>query len=145
MKTGKKLERQVANAYRAMGARKVEHDVELAGHQIDVYVEMETADRALHRIAVEAKDYARPVGIEIVSGFAAVVSGLRTLKLIDEGVIISAAGFSRPARNAAQELCPLWAYIPPAHIEIRYLWGKSDPFLQPPCISKVAESPRCQG
>ncbi|MCD6553539.1 MAG: hypothetical protein J7M16_05980 [Anaerolineae bacterium] len=48
-KTGKALERRVADAYRAIGARKVEHDVELAGHQIDVYVEMETADRALHR------------------------------------------------------------------------------------------------
>ncbi|MBN2258166.1 MAG: tetratricopeptide repeat protein [Anaerolineaceae bacterium] len=102
-KTGKKLERRVADAYRAMGARKVEHDVELAGHQIDAYVEMETADRALHRIAVEAKDYSKPVGIEIVSGFAAVVAGLRTLKLVDEGVVVSAAGFSRPARNAAKE------------------------------------------
>jgi hypothetical protein len=36
-KTGKALERQIADAYRALGARKVEHDVELAGHQIDVY------------------------------------------------------------------------------------------------------------
>jgi hypothetical protein len=53
-KTGKALERQVADAYRAIGARRMEHDVELAGHQIDVYVEMEAADRSLHRIAVEA-------------------------------------------------------------------------------------------
>jgi hypothetical protein len=51
-KTGKALEKQVANAYRDKGAKKVEHDVELAGHQIDVYVEMETADGSLHRIAV---------------------------------------------------------------------------------------------
>ena len=29
-KTGKELEQRVAEAYRAMGARKVEHDVELA-------------------------------------------------------------------------------------------------------------------
>ena len=29
-KTGKGLERQVADAYRAIGARRVEHDVELA-------------------------------------------------------------------------------------------------------------------
>ena len=39
-KTGKELERQVADAYRALGARKVEHDIEL-----------EAADRSLHRIA----------------------------------------------------------------------------------------------
>ena len=102
-KTGKELERRVADAYRAIGARKVEHDVELAGHQVDVYVEMETADRALHRIAVEAKDYIRPVGIEVVSSFAAVVNGLRRLRLIDEGVVVSAVGFSRQARNAARD------------------------------------------
>ena len=35
VKAGKELERRVADAYRQMGARKVEHDVELAGHQID--------------------------------------------------------------------------------------------------------------
>jgi len=52
-KTGKALEWQVADAYRAMSARKVEHDVELSGHQIDVYVEMETADRALHRVTTQ--------------------------------------------------------------------------------------------
>lgn len=103
VKTGKELEIRVADAYRAMGVRKAEHDVELAGHQIDVYVEMETADRALHRIAVEAKDYSKPVGIDIVSGFAIVVNNLRTLKLVDEGVIVSTAGFSHPARNAAKE------------------------------------------
>jgi hypothetical protein len=34
VKTGKKPERRVADAYRAMGARKVEHDVvvEMGGH-----------------------------------------------------------------------------------------------------------------
>jgi len=103
VKTGKELERQVADAYRAMGARKVEHDVELAGHQIDVYVEMETADRSLHRIAVEAKDYSKPVGIGIVRDFSEVVNSLRRLVEVDEGVIVSAAGFSRQARNRARE------------------------------------------
>jgi len=102
-KTGKELERQVADAYRAMGARRVEHDVELAGHQIDVYVEMETADRALHRIAVEAKEYSDTVGIGIVRDFSEVVSGLRRLGKVDEGVIVSTSGFSRQARNRAQE------------------------------------------
>ena len=102
-KTGKALERRVADAYRAIGARKVEHDVELAGHQIDVYVEMETADRALHRIAVEAKDRAKPVGIKIVREFGDVVNSLRRLGHVDEGVIVSASGFTRPGRNAAKE------------------------------------------
>jgi hypothetical protein len=62
---GRALERQVADAYRAMGAR-VEHDVELAGNQIDVYVEMGSADRGLHRVAVEVKDWRKPVGINLI-------------------------------------------------------------------------------
>jgi hypothetical protein len=102
-KTGRALEQQVADAYRALGAPHVAHDVELGGHQIDVYVELETADHARHRLAVEAKEYAKPVGIEIVSAFAGVVRNLRALHLIDEGVVVSTAGFSRQARNAARE------------------------------------------
>lgn len=101
--TGRTLERQVADAYRAIGARRVAHDVEIAGHQIDVYVELETADRSRHRLAIEAKDHARPVGIAIVADFADVVDGLRRRSLIDEGVVVSSSGFSRPARNAARE------------------------------------------
>ena len=101
-KTGKELERRVADAYHTMGAWKVEHDVELAGNQIDVYVELETAGRLLHRIAVEVKDWSKPVGIDVVNGFATIVKLLHSERLIDEGVIVSASGFSRPARNAAQ-------------------------------------------
>jgi hypothetical protein len=101
-KTGKELERRVVEVYRALGAWKVEHDVELAGHQIDVYVELETQDRGLHRIAVEAKEYSGKVGIRIVEDFLVVVDHLRRERLIDEGVIVSTAGFSRPARNAAR-------------------------------------------
>jgi len=101
--TGEELERRVADAYRAIGARRVEHNVEIAGHQVDVYVEMEAADRSLHRIAIEAKDHARPVGIGIVADFADVVEGLRRLSRIDEGMIVSASGFSRQGRNAARE------------------------------------------
>jgi len=101
-KTGKELERRVADAYRAMGAWKVEHDVELAGNQIDVYVELETSGRLLHRIAVEVKDWSKPVGIDIVNGFAAIVNLLRHERLIDEGVIVSASGFSKQARSAAE-------------------------------------------
>lgn len=102
-KSGRALEQRVAQAYRDMRARRVEHDVELAGHQIDVYAEMETSDRSVHRLAIEAKDYSRPVGIDIVRRFSHVVDGLRRLRLVDEGIIVSAAGFSRQARNAAAE------------------------------------------
>lgn len=101
-KTGKELERRVADAYREMGAWKVEHDVELAGNQIDVYVELETPGRLVHRIAVEAKDWTSPVGIKIVNDFADIVNLLRRERIVDEGIIVSTTGFSKPARNAAQ-------------------------------------------
>ena len=100
-KTGKELEWRVADAYRQMGARKVQHDVEMAGNQVDVYVELETPGRLLHRIAVEAKDWAKPVGIDIVNEFATIVNLLRQERRIEEGVIISLGGFTKQARNAA--------------------------------------------
>lgn len=100
-KTGKALERSIAQVYRDLGAHKVEHDVEIAGHQIDVYAELETLDHGVHRIAIETKDYTSPVGIKIVSDYSVVVDRLRQLGLIDEGTIVSAAGFSKQARNAA--------------------------------------------
>ncbi|MFC2030327.1 tetratricopeptide repeat protein [Chloroflexota bacterium] len=100
--TGKALELEVADAYRRMGARKVEHDVELAGNQIDVYVELATPGNLVHSIAVEAKDWSSPVGIDVVNNFGQIVKLLHSERLVDEGVIISASGFSRPARNAAQ-------------------------------------------
>lgn len=100
-KTGRELERRVADAYRAIGAQ-VEHNRELAGNQIDVYVEIESPDRGRHRIAVEVKDWNRSVGIDVVNEFALVVENLRNANLIDEGVIVSVSGFSKQVRNAAE-------------------------------------------
>ena len=102
-KTGKTFERQVADLYRALGAWKVEHDKLIAGHQIDVYVEMVGPDRSTHRIAVEAKDWQSPVGIDVVGKWALVIDGLRRAGLVDEGVIVSPVGFTKPAREAAAE------------------------------------------
>jgi tetratricopeptide (TPR) repeat protein len=101
-KTGKGLERRVAQAYREMGAWKVEHNVTLAGNQIDVYVELVTPARLLHRVAVECKDWVSPVGKGIVNDFAGVVKLLRGERLVDEGVIVSAVGFTVQAREAAK-------------------------------------------
>jgi formylglycine-generating enzyme required for sulfatase activity len=140
-KTGKELERWVADAYRQMGARKVEHDVEMAGHQIDVYVELEAVDHSLHRIAVEAKDYSSPVGIKIVSDFSDIVDRLRRERLIDEGIVVSAAGFSRPARNAAQTHCI--RLLQPADLEVmvarvRTMAGPSEgPSYGPAVLSRT--------
>jgi hypothetical protein len=102
VKPGTKFEKRVADAYRKLGAKKVEHNVDLAGNQIDVYVEMEAPGGVLHCIAVEAKELERSVGIKIVNDVAKVVDSLRREHLVDEGVIVSQSGFSRQARAGAQ-------------------------------------------
>jgi tetratricopeptide (TPR) repeat protein len=101
-RAGGQLERYVAESYRQMGAWKVEHNVDLAGNQLDVYAELATPGHLLHRIAVEAKDWRSPVGVEIVNKFGYLINLLRGERLIDEGIIVSARGFSRQARRAAK-------------------------------------------
>lgn len=100
-KTGYELERKVAASYRALGALQVQHDVALAGNQIDVYVEELTASGVVIRTAIEVKDYSRPVGVDVVNSFAAIADLLKSRGLIDKAVIVSSAGFTRVARQAA--------------------------------------------
>lgn len=100
-KAGRKLEQSVVDAYRQLGAWGVEHDVELAGNQIDVYVELATPERLLHRIAIEVKDRNSPVGINEVNEFGHLVKLLRSEQMVDEGLMVAASGFTLPGRNAA--------------------------------------------
>jgi hypothetical protein len=100
---GTALELVVAEAYRDLGARNVQHNVEVAGHQIDVYVEFDLPDRGVHRIIIEAKDLRPPVGIKLVSAFASLVTALRGIGLVESGVVIGTNGFTRPARNHAEQ------------------------------------------
>jgi formylglycine-generating enzyme required for sulfatase activity len=132
-KTGKKLERLVADAYRQMGAR-VTHDVRLAGNQIDVYIEMETPDRGLHRIAVEAKDWARPVGVKIVNDFTQIVSLLRRERLVNEGVIVSTSGFSKEARDAAATHGIRLLEQADLDVMVKRISPTREPFLEPPDV-----------
>jgi tetratricopeptide (TPR) repeat protein len=96
------LERRVVDAYRQMGAWRVERDLELAGNRVAIYVELATPGRLLHRVVVEAKGGSSPVGIDIVNGFGQRVKLLHSERLVDEGIIISTAGFSGPALRAAR-------------------------------------------
>jgi hypothetical protein len=131
-KTGKELERRVADAYRAMGWR-VKHDVELVGNQIDVYAELETAGRLLHRIAIEVKDWSKTAGIDVVNEFVTIVNLLHGERLIDEGVIVSSGGFSKQARNAAQIYGVL--LLEPADLEAMVKEAKGGMPPQPSIIS----------
>src|ERR1039457_5230035 len=54
----------VANAYRDLGAR-VQHNKNIGGLQVDVYVEQFTPDGCSVRTAVECKFYAKPVTLDL--------------------------------------------------------------------------------
>jgi len=102
-RNGRALERQVADHYRRMGAWKAQHNMQLAGQQIDVYAEMVAVDRSRHRIVVEVKDWQRAVGIDVVQHWVSLVYNLRHAGLVDEGIIVSSGGFTKSAHQAVAE------------------------------------------
>lgn len=96
------FERRVAAIYRALGAR-VKHDIALAGNQIDILLEEGTTTGALIRSAVECRFHSRQIGIGSVNAFGSIVDLLRSRNLIERGVIVSHSGFTRSARDAANQ------------------------------------------
>jgi Restriction endonuclease len=99
---GYELEREVAAIYRALGA-KVEHDVSLAGNQIDILVTEQTPSGSTIKYAVECKAYSRPVGVDVVNSFGAIGYLLKNRSLIDKLVLVSTNGFTHQARASASE------------------------------------------
>ena len=88
LETGRALERRVAAIYRALGAE-VQHDVAIAGNQIDIAVTERTSSGASIRLAIECKAYSRPVGVETTNALAALSGLLRQRGLIDRAVLPS--------------------------------------------------------
>ena len=99
---GYQFEREVAAIYRALGA-KVQVDVGLAGSQIDIVLKEQTSSGSDVSVAVECKSTERPVGIQSVVAFASVAQLLKQRGLIDRATIVAKSGFSRQARQAANE------------------------------------------
>jgi hypothetical protein len=95
------FERQVAHLYRASGAF-VEHNKDIGGNQVDVWVVERTQAGTEVRLVVECKDLSGPTGIGLVNELAAKVGLLRGQSLADVGVLVSRSDFSRPARRAAE-------------------------------------------
>lgn len=96
------FERRVAAIFRALGAD-VEHNVSLAGNQIDVFVSEKTQTGQTIRYAVECKFFSKPVGIDTVNAFAGLTILLRNRGLIDKAILVSKSGFTTRARDAARE------------------------------------------
>jgi hypothetical protein len=66
---GYEFEREVASIFRTLGGR-IEHNVALAGNQIDVLVREQTPSGTAVTTAVECKAFSRPVGVDVVNAFA---------------------------------------------------------------------------
>jgi hypothetical protein len=94
------FEREVASIFRALGAA-VEHDVAIAGNQIDVIAREKTASGRSVTTIVECKAYARPVGIDVVNALSGLFHLLKGRGEADAAILVSLAGFSRAAREAA--------------------------------------------
>lgn len=95
------FEREVASIFRALGA-KVEHDVAIAGNQIDVLAREETASGRSVTTIIECKAFRRPVGIDVVNSLAGLFYLLKERGKADAAILVSQAGFTRAARDAAQ-------------------------------------------
>lgn len=84
-------------------ATQVLHDVKLEGrsgqkHQIDVYWEYEVAGNK-YKVAIECKNYNRPVPISVVQSFKGVLDDLNGVN----GIIVTKKGFQEGAKRYAKE------------------------------------------
>jgi hypothetical protein len=95
------FEREVASIFRALGA-KVEHDIALAGNQIDIIAREEIPSGRIISTIVECKAFSRPVGVEVVNAFASLAHLLKQRGNADRAAIVASNGFMRAARDAAQ-------------------------------------------
>lgn len=96
------FENSVAGFYRALGSSKVQQNINLAGNEIDIYVEEQTPSGQAVRTAIECKYYNRKVPKSVVLQFANVVTLLRNAGLIDKAVMVVYKGFTPNASLVAQ-------------------------------------------
>lgn len=84
-------------------ATKVQHNVKLEGksgqkHQIDVYWEYEIAG-ITHKVAIECKNYNKPIAIGKVRDFYGVLADLNNVA----GIMVTKAGFQKGTIQFARE------------------------------------------
>jgi Restriction endonuclease len=96
------FERTVAELYRLLGAERVQENANLAGTQIDVYVEEKTKSGQIIRTAVECKYYQRRVPKDVVLSFVSVANFLKQTGKIDKATVVGYQGFTQDAFLAAQ-------------------------------------------
>lgn len=91
------FEDTVAELYRRLGAKSVKQNVNLAGNQVDILVEEETASGQIIRTAVECKFYKRRLPKTVTLQGATVAQFLKQANEVDRYAIVAYQGFSQDA------------------------------------------------
>ena len=103
-KPGSQFEQQVEARYRELGARDIKRNVNMDGHEVDVYALVPSGDGTSIKTIVSCKDLSRPAGVDVVREWFQVLLPLRNAGLADVAVIVSALGFTQDAHAAATSM-----------------------------------------
>lgn len=99
------FELEVAELYRVLGASGVDHDVDIAGNQIDVVASIPRIDGAdVTRDIISCKCYNARAGVADVREWLQVFEACKKVNMADSAVIVSKLGFSRNAKKLAGEV-----------------------------------------
>ena len=79
---------------------KITRNDKIRGRQIDVSIRTNVASHDI-LVIVQAKDYSKPAGIKDVDQFESVIKEVRAQK----GILICNAGFTKPAKKKARNIC----------------------------------------
>jgi hypothetical protein len=109
--SGRAFEREVADAYRALGYAVTEND-RLAGKQTDLVARREVDGAPGIKLGVECKDTAAPVGNAVVEAFIARIDGQCRANIVSAGAMVSRNGFTASAREVAKphNTISLWSW-----------------------------------
>jgi Restriction endonuclease/NACHT domain len=99
--SGKAFEREVADAYRALGYAVTENE-RLAGKQTDLIARREIDGAPGIKLAVECKDTAAAIGNAVVETFVSRIDQQCRANLVSAGALVSRNGFTTPAREVAK-------------------------------------------
>jgi hypothetical protein len=103
IKTWQLFEYFVADIFRALDAKTVRENADIAGHQVDIYVEEQTSAGLTVRYAVECKSMESPVGKNIVSNFASIIEFLSKANYVDKGIMVSQSGYTKEAYHTSKQ------------------------------------------
>lgn len=108
-KQGEEYERFVQDVYKVLNANDglsdvvVQHNVKLKGisreHQIDVYWQF-SYGTVTYRVAVECKDYQKPVTAEKIEAFRSTLLDIGNI----QGIFASRSGFQAGAQQVARHM-----------------------------------------